>query len=164
MRAFTRGQVVRQKLDDVNVGRNRLITRAHDNVAPYCPRPLNWRRHSGGSLIEEGHRQSQYVWALPAESVSLLPPVKQREHRMTAILSKPSIQHTDPEVVLKSAVEKTCSELIEVYQIDGVKLALLVDTIAHAILEKFREGQRDASLLSAHATRQALKSLGLKLS
>jgi hypothetical protein len=83
---------------------------------------------------------------------------------MTAILSKPSIQHTDPEVVLKSAVEKTCSELIQVYQIDGVKLALLVDTIARAILEKFREGQRDASLLSAHATRQALKSLGLKLS
>lgn len=83
---------------------------------------------------------------------------------MIAILSKPSIRPTNPEVVLKCAVEKTCNELIQVYQIDGVKLALLVDTIAYAILEKFREGQRDASLLSAHATRQALKSLRSKLS
>jgi len=83
---------------------------------------------------------------------------------MIAILSKPSVEHSDPEMVLKSAVERTCNDLIQIYQIDGVKLALLVDTIAYAILEKFKEGQRDAALLSTHATRQALKSLGLKLS
>jgi hypothetical protein len=83
---------------------------------------------------------------------------------MIANLSKPSPQPTNPEVVLRSAVEKTCNELIQVHKIDGVKLALLVDTIAYSILEKFKEGQRDASSLSAHATRQALESLRLKVS
>jgi hypothetical protein len=83
---------------------------------------------------------------------------------MIADLSTPSPQPTNPEVVLKSAVERTCTELVQVHKIDGVKLALLIDTIAYAILEKFREGQRDASSLSAHATRQALKSIRAKLS
>jgi hypothetical protein len=83
---------------------------------------------------------------------------------MTVFIPKHSSQYPNSEVVLKRAVQRTCSELIQVYQVDGVKLALLVDTIAYAILEKFKEGQRDASLLSAHATRQALKALGQQLS
>jgi hypothetical protein len=83
---------------------------------------------------------------------------------MITILSKPSVPPTNPEVVLKRAVEKTCNDLVQVYQIDGMKLALLVDTIAYAIIEKFKEGQRDAAVLSAHATQQALKSIKVKLS
>lgn len=66
--------------------------------------------------------------------------------------------------MLKCAVEMTCNDLVQVYEIDDEKLALLVDIIAQAILEKFNGGQRDTSLLSAHATRRALKSLGLKFS
>jgi hypothetical protein len=63
---------------------------------------------------------------------------------------------------LKSAVEMTCSALIEIYKIDDVKLALLVDIIARAILEKFQHGERNALLLARHATLMSLKSLDIK--
>jgi hypothetical protein len=66
------------------------------------------------------------------------------------------------EDILISAVEMTCAALIEVYKIDDVKLALLVDVIARAILEKFRNGERNGLLLARHATLMALQSLGTK--
>jgi hypothetical protein len=86
----------------------------------------------------------------------------QRERQMTVTFERQSTQQLDQEILLKRAVEITCDELIQVYQIDGLKSALLVDIIAYAILEKFKAGERDASLLSTHAVRRALLFLRLK--
>jgi hypothetical protein len=69
---------------------------------------------------------------------------------------------TSEENVLKSAVDMTCAALVEVYKVDDVKLALLVDIIARVILEKFRDGERNGFQLARHATLMALKSLDTK--
>lgn len=66
------------------------------------------------------------------------------------------------ENILRRAVDMTCAALVDVYKVDDVKLTLLTDIIARALIEKFRTGERNASLLARYATLMASKSLGIK--
>jgi len=81
---------------------------------------------------------------------------------MKTVFPKPFNEDEQSQAVLKSAVQIVCDELVDVHRIEGVKLALLIDVIARAILEKFKCGQRDASLLARYATAEALGHLGRK--
>ncbi len=72
-------------------------------------------------------------------------------------------ENQDTRSVLKSAVQMACDTLTGVYQVDDVKLALLVDILADSILENFRDGQHDAPSLAHLATSRALQHLGYRL-
>ncbi len=64
------------------------------------------------------------------------------------------------DAVLKGAVEMACNELVQVHGVDAADLESLVGVLARTIIETFKEGQRDASLMAQCATLQALKQLG----
>jgi hypothetical protein len=77
----------------------------------------------------------------------------------------PISEKQDPatEALLRGAVETACHELVEVRKIDSLKLSLIVETIATAILERFKAGERDENSLAEYAIWRALETMQRKV-
>lgn len=78
------------------------------------------------------------------------------------VFPKPTCDDVET-IVLKGAIQQACAELIEVHGIEGEELASLFEVIAQAILEDFRRGCRDTSVLGQYAAVKALAHLGRQL-
>ncbi len=64
--------------------------------------------------------------------------------------------------LLRRAVKSTCYDLIQDHRIDPVQLGSLVETIANAILERFKAGERNEELLVSYAISRAVESMGYR--
>jgi hypothetical protein len=79
---------------------------------------------------------------------------------MKAVFTIPIPADDAHDAMLKGAVAIACNELIEVHDVDAAELESLVGVLASTILERFKEGHRDAPLMAQCAILQALKQLG----
>lgn len=78
---------------------------------------------------------------------------------MVPVFPKPTCDDVET-IVLKGAIRQACAELIEVYGIEGEELASIFEVIAQTILEDYRKGCRDTSVMGQHAALKALAPLG----